>query len=290
VSAQDTDVVNTEQAEAWNGYEGVHWAQNRDRYDAMNSGFNEPVLAAASIGESDHVLDIGCGNGQITRLAARRAPRGRAVGVDLSAPMLERARAAAVEEAIANVTFEQGDAQVHLFPHDAFDVAVSRFGIMFFADPVAAFTNIGHALRPEGRLAFICMQSADAGEDFARALRPLYALLAERSPAGGSGDQRQGPASLADPDRIHHVLTGAGFTGVTHEDVTAPMIFGRDATDAARFIFDMGPMRFNLREADPRAVTRAREAVADNLVSHEGPDGVQLVGSHWLVTATRRRG
>ncbi|GII30476.1 class I SAM-dependent methyltransferase [Planotetraspora mira] len=286
MSAQDAVVVNTHQAEAWNGYEGVHWAQHQDRYDAMNSGFNEPLLAAASIGERDHVLDIGCGNGQITRLAARRAPQGRALGVDLSAPMLERARATAAEEAITNVTFEQGDAQVHPFAHSAFDVAVSRFGIMFFTDSVAAFTNIGRALRPEGRLAFICMRSADAGEDFARALRPLYALLAERAPAGGSGDPQQGPASLADPDRIRHVLTNAGFTGVTHDDVTAPMIFGRDAADAARFIFDMGPMRFNLRDADPRAVAQAREEVTAGLVSHEGPGGVRLDGSHWLVTAT----
>jgi len=219
VSAQDTDVVNTHQAEAWNGYEGVHWAQHQDRYDAMNSGFNEPLLAAASIGERDHVLDIGCGNGQITRLAARRAPQGRALGVDLSAPMLERAR-------------------------------------------------------------------ATRGEDFARALRPLYALLVERAPSGGSGDPQQGPASLADPDRIRHVLTNAGFTGVTHDDVTAPMIFGRDAADAARFIFDMGPMRFNLRDADPLAVAQAREEVTAGLVSHEGPGGVRLDGSHWLVTAT----
>ncbi|GAA4586476.1 class I SAM-dependent methyltransferase [Planotetraspora phitsanulokensis] len=285
-----TDIVNTEQAEAWNGYEGVHWAENRDRYDAMNSGFNEPLLTAAAIGEGDHVLDLGCGNGQITRLAARRAPRGRAVGVDLSAPMLAQARAAAASDAIANVTFEQGDAQVHPFPRNTFDVAVSRFGIMFFADPVAAFTNIGSALRPGGRLAFICLRGADAGEDFARVLRPLYALLGEHAPEDDSGDRQQGPGSFADPDRIHEVLSGAGFTDVTHEAVTAPMVFGRDAADAARFIFAMGPMRYNLRHADPRAVDQAREEVTVNLEPYEGPGGVRLDGSHWLVTASRPRG
>ncbi|GAA4557941.1 class I SAM-dependent methyltransferase [Planotetraspora kaengkrachanensis] len=283
------NIVNTEQAEAWNGYEGAHWAENRDRYDAMNSGFNEPLLAAASIGEEDHVLDIGCGNGQVTRLAARRAPRGRAVGVDLSAPMLEQARAAAAAETIANVAFERGDAQVHPFPRGAFDVAVSRFGVMFFADPVVAFTNIGDALRPGGRLAFMCLRDADG--DFARVLRPLYALLGGHTPDDdGAGGRRQGPGSFADPGRIHEVLGAAGFTDVTHEAVTAPMIFGWDAADAARFIFAMGPMRYNLRDADPRAVDRAREEVTVNFEPYEGPGGARLDCSHWLVSASRPRG
>src|SRR3569833_290281 len=146
-------IVNTAQAEAWNGYEGGHWAAHQSRYDAVNSGFNAPLLAAAAIGEHDRVLDVGCGNGQLTRLAARRARFGHATGLDLSAPMLERARATAAEEGVANVTFARGDAQVHPFPAGAFDVAVSRFGAMFFADPVAAFANVGRAERAGGRAA-----------------------------------------------------------------------------------------------------------------------------------------
>src|SRR3954471_7095204 len=116
-------IVNTAQAEAWNGYEGGHWAAHQSRYDAVNSGFNEHLLAAAAIGEQDRVLDVGCGTGQLTRLAARRARH--ATGVDLSAPMLARARASAAAEGVANVTFDQADAQVHPFAGGAFDVAMS---------------------------------------------------------------------------------------------------------------------------------------------------------------------
>src|SRR5688572_29424056 len=133
-------IVNTEQAEAWNGYEGQHWADNHDRYESMNSGFNDRLLGAARIGERDRVLDIGCGNGLTTRLAARLAARwarlGEAVGVDLSVPMLTRARAIAAEEGVENVRFEQGDVQVYPFSEAGFDAAISRFAVMFFADPV----------------------------------------------------------------------------------------------------------------------------------------------------------
>src|SRR4051794_29860526 len=115
-------IPNARQAEAWNGPEGTHWADNADRYDAMAQGINEPLLAAAGIGERDTVLDVGCGTGHLTRLAARRADRGQVLGVDISAPMLARARTSAAEEGLENVTFEQGDAQVHPFPTGAFDL------------------------------------------------------------------------------------------------------------------------------------------------------------------------
>ena len=147
----DTLIVNTAQAEAWNGYEGEHWAANDDRYNIVNSGFNGPLLDAAGIGETSRVLDVGCGNGKLTRLAASRARQGQVTGLDLSGPMLARARARAAEEGIGNVTFEQGDAQVYPLPPGGFDVAVSRFGVMFFGDPAAAFANIGRGLRPGGR-------------------------------------------------------------------------------------------------------------------------------------------
>jgi ubiquinone/menaquinone biosynthesis C-methylase UbiE len=153
----DTLIVNTAQADAGNGYEGEHWAANDDRYDIVNSGFNGPLLDAAGIGETSRVLDVGCGNGKLTRLAASRARHGQVTGLDLSGPMLARARARAAEEGIGNVTFEQGDAQVYPLPAGGFDVSVSRFGVMFFGDPVAAFANIGRGLRPGGRLAFACL-------------------------------------------------------------------------------------------------------------------------------------
>lgn len=281
-------IVNTHQAEAWNGYEGRHWADHQDRYDAANDSMNAPILRTAAISGTDRVLDVGCGNGRITRLAARQAPDGHATGVDLSGPMLERARASAAGEGVANVTFEQGDAQAYPFPEGGFDVAISRGGIMYFADPVAAFANIGRALRPGGRLAFACPKEITPDADFARALAPLWALMSRHAPATGDVDQAPGPISLSDPHRIEEVLTDAGFTDVTSKPLTVPMVFGRDAADAADFFIGMGPMRFDLRNADPAEVQDARDALIAELRRYENGDAVVLHSDLWLVSAVRR--
>ncbi|MBH5336046.1 methyltransferase domain-containing protein [Streptomyces pactum] len=274
-------IVNTHQAEAWNGYEGEHWAAHRDRYDAVNSGFNDAVLDAAAIGERDRVLDIGCGNGQLTRLAARRAPLGRALGVDLSAPMLATARALAAAEQVPNVTFEQDDAQVRAFPAGDFDVAVSRFGVMFFADPVAAFGNIGRALRPGGRLAFVCMTALD-GTDLGQVLDAMAARLPR--PTGPDGT---GPTSFADPDRVRAVLGAAGFEETRCERVTAVQHWGRDVPDAAAFLGGWGPVAHHMAQAGPEAAARARRALTEALAAFATPEGVRTRGTAWLVTARR---
>jgi SAM-dependent methyltransferase len=276
-------IVNTAQAEAWNGYEGGHWADHHDRYDAVNRGFNEPLLTAAAIGERDRVLDVGCGNGQLTRLAARRARRGRVSGIDLSAPMLRRARDSAAGEGITNLTFEQGDAQVHPFPAAAFDVVVSRFGVMFFADPVAAFANIGRALRPGGRLAFLSlrdMSQTDLGAVFT-------AVRGHLPPAPAAAPGAVGPASLSEPARVHEVLTGAGFTEVEHRPVEADQMWGRDAEDAAGFLGAWGPVRFMLTRVDEAAAARFRTALTAAMRAYEKPGAVLLRGAAWLVTAVR---
>lgn len=276
-------VVNTEQAEAWNGYEGAHWADHRDRYDAVNSGFNDHLFAAAAIDESDRVLDIGCGTGQVTRLAARQASRGQAVGVDLSAPMLARARATASDESLTNLSFEQGDAQVYPFPAAKFDVAVSRFGIMFFADPVAAFSNIGRALRPGGRLAFLCMRDLNDHD-----LGPVLAAMSQHLPQSDADEaSADGPLSLADPAVTRAVLTDAGFAGITVVPVDAAQAWGRDAADAAAFLGAWGPIRFLLDQVDQAAAARARQALLTALQPHVQPEAVRLRGAAWLVTAVR---
>ena len=182
------------------------------------------------------MLDVGCGNGQLTRLAARRACLGRASGVDLSGPMLATARARAEAEGVANVSFEQGDAQVHPFPQGAFDVVLSRFGVMFFADPVAAFANIGRALVPGGRLAFVCMAKL-AGTD----LGTIFGAMAPYLPVP-TGSDGTGPTSLADPAHTTSLLTDAGFRDITCAYVEAGQIWGRDVPDAAEFIAGWGPV------------------------------------------------
>ncbi|MFF9066275.1 class I SAM-dependent methyltransferase [Streptomyces sp. NPDC014891] len=272
--------ANRQQAAAWNDWEGALWAEHPARYDGMMGGFNAPLFAAAGIAATDRVLDVGCGTGQTTRLAARRARDGHAVGIDLSAPMLARARRDAETEGLANVTFEQGDAQVHPLPDGGFDVLISRGGVMFFGDHVAAFTHLRRALAPAGRLAFLCPHPADPDGAYARATAALSPYLREASPAS------TGMGSLLDPERIRHVLADSGFGDVEVAPHEAPMAFGADAEDAADFLFSMGPTRHNLRDVAPETVTRIRAEVQDALREFESPDGVRIGGAVWMVTAT----
>ncbi|CAM5333164.1 class I SAM-dependent methyltransferase [Streptomyces griseomycini] len=278
------DIVNTEQAQAWNGPEGAHWARNRDRWNAVNQGFNEPLLGAAGITGDHRILDFGCGSGQTTRLAALRASRGHALGLDLSGPMLAEARALAEREGVVNVSFTQGDAQVHPFETGTFDAAISRYGAMFFADPVAAFGNIGRALRPGGRLAIVCPADAVLN-DWVTAMASLRGFL----PVGDFGRVGSpGMFSLASPDRIRDVLTAAGFTGITITRVQAYGTWGHGAEDAAEFLLGTGPGRHLMEEADTAARVRARRTLTEHLRNHEASDGtVRLRSTSWLVTADR---
>jgi len=166
-AALHVDPANAEQARAWDGDEGAYWAGNAGQFDRAVAAYHERFLAAAVIGCADRVLDIGCGTGQTTRDAARAAADGVALGVDLSGQMIALARRLAAGQGIANARFEQADAQIHPFPAASFDVAISRTGTMFFADPAAAFANIARALRPGGLagLARTRTQRVDPGAD-----------------------------------------------------------------------------------------------------------------------------
>ncbi|MFG2820998.1 class I SAM-dependent methyltransferase [Kitasatospora sp. NPDC048365] len=284
-------LVNTQQSEAWNGDEGRHWSDHHDRWNAVNEGFDAPLLEAAGIGAGDRVLDVGCGAGQTTRLAARAAAPGSALGLDLSAPMLARARALATEEGLDRIVFEQGDAQVHPLPPAGFDVAISRFGIMFFADPVAAFGNIGRALRPGGRIAFVCMADP-ARTEWVQVFDAVRTAL-RLPPQGAGAPSGPGMFSLADPATIHQVLAAAAFTDVRAEPVEARGRFGHDVDDAADHLLGSGPVRHLASLLDPAgaegpaAAGRVRDALTGALAEYAGPGGVLLRTSAWLVTAAR---
>ncbi|MHC0429285.1 class I SAM-dependent methyltransferase [Streptomyces sp. O3] len=275
--------ANTEQAQAWNGYEGAHWARNQDRWDAVNEGFNEPLFTAAAIKDGDLVLDVGCGAGYTTRLAARRAGSGRAQGLDLSGPMLARARESAEREGVGNVSFEQGDAQVHPLPRDSFDVAISRFGMMFFADPVAAFANIRRALRPGGRVAFICAAEPE-GNQWLQALTALRDILPLKGFGAPGGP---GMFSLAERGRAQTLLADAGFTHVDAAHVAAYGTWGRDADDAAAFMLNSGPGHHAASQVSEEARRRARQRLTDTLRAYEQDGTLRMRGTAWLLTASR---
>ncbi|MFD7031431.1 class I SAM-dependent methyltransferase [Streptomyces sp. NPDC059917] len=274
---------NTAQAQAWNGYEGAQWARGQDRWDAINDGFNAPLLGAAAIGDLDRVLDIGCGAGRTTRLAARRAHRGHALGLDLSAPMLERARASTDREEVRNASFVRADAQAHPFAPGSFDAAISRYGMTFFADPVAAFANIARALRPGARLAFICAAEPAANE-WHRALASLRGIL----PLVDFGEPGvPGVFSLADPDRTLALLSDAGYEHPRAQRVEVAGDWGEDVATTADFLLSSGPVRHHFDQLGPESQESARHTLTDALRPHHHEGAVRLRSSSWLITATR---
>jgi SAM-dependent methyltransferase len=277
-----TTIVNTHQAEAWNGYEGRHWADNQERYDAGSEEYNAILFDAAGIRDTDHVLDVGCGTGQTTRIAAERAGGGEVLGVDLSVPMLARARELAAAEGLGNIRFEHGDAQVLPFPKGEFDVAISRFAIMFFGDPVAAFANIRQALRPGGRIAFLAMNASPRNE-----LLPVFANVGKHITVPEPADQPKsaGPLSLADPERVRSIFESAGYADVRSSAVEASTLWGTDVDDAVEFICGWGPVRHAFTFATQAQVDAVRLDLAAALSSYETPDGIWLRGTANLITA-----
>jgi ubiquinone/menaquinone biosynthesis C-methylase UbiE len=174
-------------------------------YDAELRRHNEVLRRACGVQSHDHVLDIGCGAGQTTREAARAAHSGSALGVDVSAPAIERARELARVEGLRNITFECGNAETYRFTRERFDLAISRFGTMFFDDPVAAFANISRALRPAGRLVMMTWQAGDRNE---------WDITIRHSVGGTVPSGLPDPFSLADPPAVTEILEGAGSTTV----------------------------------------------------------------------------
>lgn len=274
------DPANAEQARAWDGEEGSYWAESADQFDRALRGYRARFLDTAAIGPDERVLDIGCGTGETTRDAARRATAGRVLGVDLSAAMLRVARQRAAVEGLANVDFEQADAQIHPFPAE-FDVAVSRTGTMFFAGPTAAFRNIARALRPGGRLVQLVWQAPPRNEWIGAF---TTALAAGRSLPAPPPDA-PGPFSLADPEHVRGLLADAGFKPPSFEDLTAPMHFGADAEAAYRLV--TGLLGWMLDGLDDTARERALTDLRATIEAHQTPDGVLYPSATWLITATR---
>jgi len=267
---------NREQARAWDGDEGRFWAEHADSFDRGVASYHRALMERAAVRPADRVLDLGCGAGQTTIEAARAATDGSALGVDLSAPLLEVARTRA--GALTNVRFEQADAQVHPFEEAGFDLALSRTGCMFFADLVAAFTNVAHALAPDGRLALAVWQPVTANPW----LPTLRGALAAGRDLPAPPPDAPGPFTLGDPDRVRAVLGAAGFEDVALEDVRAPMCFGETAE--AGYDFVLGQFGWIVEAATrERALSNLRAVMRDHLT----PRGVELDSAMWLVTARR---
>jgi SAM-dependent methyltransferase len=272
---------NAEQLRAWDGDEGAYWAAHADHYDRAVAAHHRRLLEAAAIGATDRVLDVGCGTGQTTRDAARAARAGTASGVDLSAAMLDHARRLAAVEGLTNIAFEQADAQIHPFETGAFDVAISRTGVMFFGDVVAGLANVGRALRREGRLVLTTWQPVEQNEW----IRELAGALAAGRALPAPSPDAPGPFSLSDPERIRTVLSRAGFADIGLDGAHAAMWFGRDADEAYDFV--LGQLGWMLEGLDDGGRGRALDALRATVAAHATADGVLYGSAAWTITATR---
>jgi SAM-dependent methyltransferase len=275
------DPSNAEQLRAWDGDEGAYWADNAEHFERALAAYHDPFLAAAAIGVADRVLDVGCGTGLTTRAAARRAPSGSALGVDLSSRMIEHARSRAVAEGIRNVSFEQVDAQIHPFEPDRFDMAISQTGAMFFGDLTAAFANIGRALRPGGRLVLLSWQPPAANAW----IRELTGALAAGRDLPAPPPGAPGPFSLDDPERVRAILKAAGFSEIEHRGMTAGMWFGHDADDAYRFV--LGLLGWMLDRLDEAGRARALDGLRSTVTTHQTDGGVIYQSAAWIIRAIR---
>jgi SAM-dependent methyltransferase len=254
-----------------------------DFYDAELRAHHEHLRAAYGISPGDEVLDVGCGTGLTTREAARAAVPGRVVGVDVSERMLERARQLTAAERLYNVRYDLGDVQVHRFDHAGFDVAISRFGTMFFSDPAAAFANLAAALRPGARLVLLVWQRHDRNE-WARAIDGALGDAA-RAPLPGAD-----PFSLADAEATAGILEGAGFDSVCFENVQEPVFYGQDLDAALAVVRGFQDTRAALASLSDGDAARAVERLRETLAAHHTDErGVVFDSRSWLITARRRR-
>ncbi len=275
---------NAEQVKYWNE-QGDKWVALQEVIDGQIGPLGERLMDHVAIASGERVLDVGCGCGATTlELSRRVAPAGAVVGVDISAPMLARARERARAAGVTNVHFELGDAQTHAFDAGAFDVVFSRFGIMFFTHPDVAFANLRAALRRGGRLAFICWRSL---QENPWVLVPLMAVAQHVPLPAPPAPGTPGPFALADGERMRDILRRAGFGEITIEPFTdAIVVGGGDLDRAVEIMLQIGPAGAALREAGAEPCHAVAASVREAIAPYHRPDtGVRLPAAAWLVTA-----
>jgi SAM-dependent methyltransferase len=279
---------NAEQIEYWNTQSGQKWVAQNARLDQLLEHFGLAALERAKPAKGERVLDVGCGLGATTRaLAARVGPSGSVTGVDISTPMLAAARERARVEKCDNVRFENADAQTHTFTPNSFDLLFSRFGVMFFIDPLAAFINLARAVRPGGRLSFVCWQGLGSNAWMREPMAAMAKQVTLPAPATPPDPNAPGPMAFADAARVRGILERAGFRNVNFEPYTGQLLLGRDVDDALVLVSEIGPASRLLAEVTPAQRDAALGAVRELLAANRTSKGVELGFATWLVTGER---
>jgi len=276
--------LNADQIAYWNGPAGQRWAERQAAQDILLGPVADLLIYRAKPAAGERVIDVGCGSGVTTIAFARKvAPSGHALGIDISAPMLARARASAPKE--LPVDFVQADATVHPFEPASFDLLASRFGVMFFADPVLSFANMRKALKPSGRLAFACWREPKENPWMMAPLQAVYKHVPKLPP---QGPEDPGPFAFASEERVHRILGSAGFKGIAMEacPLSMDIAVGRGLEAAVQGALEIGPAHRALEGAPDDVRAAAINSLREALAPLAKGDMVALPGSVWIVTAS----
>ncbi len=278
----DAATIAQQQRAFWNSEATRRWVTEQTRIDRLFAGVTDAALAAAAPKRGDSVLDIGCGTGTtLLRLAEAVGPEGSVLGVDISEQQLALARQRIDAAGSANAKVVLDDATTHDFPAAAFDLVFTRFGVMFFAEPVVAFSNIRRAMKPGGRLALAVFRP---GSDNPWATASLSAIRHLVTPPAPPGPEDPGQFAWGDPARVRRILGGAGFRDVVLTPLDLDINLAANAAEAAEFATFIGQGARLLQGLPEATKAAARSAFEAFFKTHEGPGGVNLPGGLWLVS------
>jgi SAM-dependent methyltransferase len=281
-------IANTAQHEYWNTVAGPRWVGLGGYVERRVRAVNDLLLARSAVEAGENVLEIGCGTGAATvPLAEAVSERGRVVGVDISEPMLAGARQRIAASGFGNVSLVQADAQVHRFDPDRFDLIASRFGVMFFADPVAAFSNLLPAARPGGRLCFVCWGPLEENRHW---LIPYEVALRHLGAPAPTPPHMPGPLAFSDQDYVRSILEASAYADVMIKRET-PDIIGSTPEEEAEFACSMGPPARLIDEKKPDDALREtiRREMTEAFAGYARSGPMLLPSTVFLVTARRPR-
>jgi SAM-dependent methyltransferase len=274
---------NADQIAYWNGPSGQRWADRHAVQEKLLGPIADVLVERAKPRPSERVIDVGCGSGATTVAFAKAvAPNGFALGLDVSEPMLSQARALAPKG--LPLDFVLADATVHPFEPASFDLVASRFGVMFFADPIASFANLRRALKPSGRLAFVCWREPKQNPWMMAPLMAVYKHVPKMPPVG---PEEPGPFAFASEERVMRILKGAGFVDVAMEphNLAMDIAIGGGLDAAVDGSLQIGPASRALQGHPPETYEAARASIRETLAPFLKGQSVALQGSIWIVTA-----
>ncbi|MBO0711372.1 MAG: class I SAM-dependent methyltransferase [Acetobacteraceae bacterium] len=290
-------IPNATMREEWNDATGRRWLKRHEAVDRQIAPFGRRAMERANIRPGQHILDIGCGTAETTIELARRVrvpgeqvccepggEGGSVTGIDISHLLLATAQDAAKASGLTNLRFEAGDAQTFAFARERFDVAFSRFGVMFFDNPIAAFANIRSALRPDGLLTFVCWP---APEENPFMMIPLVAAARHITMPEPGPPDAPGPFAFADIERVRRILSQAGF-GTIETDRLTETIGGGTRDETASMLLELGPINRIVEGIDAETKDAILADIRASLADYESAGCVRLAATVWLVTARIR--